>query len=58
MRQVHQSRFRFNDRQRAWDALPAAVRDVVVEQLRDLWLAAFRRQLEAMRRDDDRQDPS
>jgi hypothetical protein len=55
MPRSHQGRFRFGDPHRIWDAVPAAVRDVVVERLRDLWLAAFRRQLEVMR-DDVRQD--
>ncbi len=55
MRGTYQSRFRFGDPHRRWDVLPAAVRDVVVERLRELWLAAFRRQLEVMR-DDVRQD--
>jgi hypothetical protein len=44
MPRSHQGRF-----------VPAAVRDVVVERRRDLWLAAFRRQLEVMR-DDVRHD--
>lgn len=57
MRRTHQGRIRFGDHHRAWDALPAAVRDDVVERLRELWLAAFRRQLEVMR-DDVRQDHS
>lgn len=55
MRPTRQGRIRFNDHHRAWDALPAAVRAAVVERLRELWLAAFRRQLERMR-DDVRQD--
>ena len=57
MKRKHQGRFRFDDHHRIWDALPAAVRDVVVARLRELWLAAFRRQLEVMR-DDVRQDQS
>jgi predicted Fe-S protein YdhL (DUF1289 family) len=55
MKRTRQGRFRFNDHHRAWDALPAAVRAAVIERLRELWLAAFHRQLEAMR-DDVRQD--
>jgi hypothetical protein len=55
MPRSHQGRFWFGDPHRIWDAVPAAVRDVVVERRRDLWLAAFRRQLEVMR-DDVRQD--
>ena len=55
MDRVHQGRFRFNEHHRAWDTLPAAVRAAVVERLRELWLAAFHRQLEVMR-DDVRQD--
>lgn len=53
----HQGRFPFGDPHRIWGAVPVAARDVVVERLRELWLAAFRRQLEVMR-DDVRQDHS
>jgi len=52
---TRQGRFRFGEHQHTWDALPVAVRHAVVERLRELWLAAFRRQLEVMR-DDTRQD--
>ena len=57
MRRTHQGRIRFGDRHRAWDALPDDIRRLVVERLRELWLVAFRRQLEVMR-DDERQDHS
>lgn len=57
MKRTHQGRFQFSDHHRAWGAMPAVVRDDVVERLRELWLVAFRRQLEVMR-DDDRQDQS
>ena len=57
MRRKHQGCIRFGDHHHAWDTLPAEIRKVVVERLRELWLAAFRRQLDVMR-DDDRQDHS
>jgi len=52
---MRQGRFRFGEHQRTWEALPVDVRQAVVARLRELWLAAFRRQLEVMR-DDVRQD--
>jgi len=55
MRRMRQGRFRFGEHQRTWEALPVDVRQAVVARLRELWLAAFRRQLEVMR-DDVRQD--
>jgi hypothetical protein len=51
MKRTRQGRFRFGDHHRTWDALPAAVREAVVALLRQVWLAAFRRELERMRDD-------
>jgi predicted Fe-S protein YdhL (DUF1289 family) len=57
MGRTHQGLIRFGDRHRAWEAMPADIRRLVVERLRELWLVAFRQQLQVMR-DDERQDHS
>ena len=55
MRRPRQVHIRVSEHRRTWDGIPAAVHRAVRDLLRELWLAAFRRQLEVMR-DEHRQD--